>query len=441
MPLSPGRARGAPAGWYTVGVLTVAYVFSFIDRSILTLLVGPIRTDLGISDTQVSLLHGLAFAVFYTVLGIPIASLADRRNRRNIIALGVAFWSLATAACGLAKNFWQLFLARVGVGVGEAALSPAAYSMIADSFPPARLGRALGVYTLGAFAGAGLALIIGGAVISYVTTGGSVGIPWLGTMLGELRPWQLVFVIVGLPGLLVAAWIMTMREPARRHAHVPGDSGFWPLLRYMRVHWRAYAAHLLAFSLSGVIFNAVTAWTPAHLIRNLGMTPASAGFAFGMLILVFGTSGVFAGGWLADRLRERGRSDGTLLVGIISALGILPFGVAAPLSGELAPTLLLYAPLVFFGTFAYGAAPAAVQLMTPGHLRAMASAIYLFFLNLVGMGGGPMLTALLTDYLFRDDLAVGRSLAVVAGATAPMVAALLWWGLAPFRRAAASQAG
>ena len=183
-------------GWYTVGVLTVAYVFSFIDRSILTLLVGPIRVDLGISDTQVSLLHGLAFAIFYTLLGIPIASLADRRNRRNIIAVGVTFWSIATAACGLTRNFWQLFLARIGVGVGEAALSPAAYSMIADSFPPEKLGRALSVYTLGAIAGIGFALIIGGAVIGTVMTATDATLPLVGTV----RPWQVVFFIVGLPG-------------------------------------------------------------------------------------------------------------------------------------------------------------------------------------------------------------------------------------------------
>jgi MFS family permease len=421
----------APAlGWYTVGVLTVAYVFSFVDRSILSLLVGPIRADLGISDTQISLLHGLAFALFYTLLGIPIASLADRRNRRNLIAVGVAFWSIATAACGLTRNFWQLFMARIGVGVGEAALSPAAYSMIADSFPPEKLGRALSVYTLGAIAGIGLALIIGGAVIGSVTMGTDVTLPLAGT----LRPWQLVFFIVGLPGLVVALWILTLKEPVRRRVAPAGEaSGITPLLRYMRVHWQAYTAHLAGFALLGIVLNSLTAWTPSHFIRNFGLAPGEAAFWLGTLIIVFATSGVVAGGWWSDRAQRQGRSDGPLRAGVISAVGSLLFGSVAPLAGSLALALALYAPLLFFSTFAYGAAPAAVQLMTPAPMRAVASAIYLFFLNFIGMGLGPLLTASVTDYVFRSDLAVGRSLALVVGVSAALSALLLAWGCRYFR--------
>ncbi|MEQ1802993.1 MAG: MFS transporter [Gammaproteobacteria bacterium] len=432
--MSKVAAVAAPAaGWYMVGVLTVAYVFSFIDRSILTLLVGPIRADLGISDTQISLLHGLAFAIFYTLLGIPIASLADRRNRRNrrnLIVAGVAFWSLATAACGLTRNFWQLFLARIGVGVGEAALSPAAYSMIADSFPPEKLGRALSVYTLGAIAGIGFALIIGGAVIGTVMTATDVTLPLVGTV----RPWQLVFFIVGLPGLLVALWILTLREPARRRLAPAGEvSGLKPLLQYMRLHWQSYAAHLAGFALLGIVLNSLTAWTPTHFIRSFGQTPGQSGFWLGTLIAIFGTSGIIAGGWWSDRGQRLGRPDGPMRVGVISALGSLLFGVAAPLAGSLEIALALYAPLLFFSTFAYGAAPAAVQMMTPAPLRAVASAIYLFFLNFVGMGLGPLVTAAVTDYVFGNDLAVGRSLALVVGVSAALSALLLAWGCQHFR--------
>lgn len=418
-------------GWYTVGVLTVAYVFSFIDRSILTLLVGPIRADLGISDTQISLLHGLAFAIFYTLLGIPIASLADRRNRRNIIVVGVAFWSLATAACGLTRNFWQLFLARIGVGVGEAALSPAAYSMIADSFPPEKLGRALSVYTLGAVAGIGFALIIGGAVIGSVATASDTILP----LVGAVRPWQLVFFIVGLPGLLVALWILTLREPERRLpvAMAAEGSGLKPLRQYMRRNWQSYAAHLAGFALLGIVLNSLTAWTPSHFIRSFGQSPGQAGFWLGTLIAIFGTSGIIAGGWWSDRGQRLGRPDGPMRVGVISAAGSLLFGVAAPLAGSLDLALALYAPLIFFSTFAYGAAPAAVQMMTPAPMRAVASAIYLFFLNFVGMGLGPLMTAAVTDYVFRSDLAVGRSLALVVGVSAALSALLLAWGCRHFR--------
>jgi MFS family permease len=435
MPAAATRP-GDAGRWYLVGVLTVAYLLSFIDRSILSLLVGPIRADLGISDTQVSLLHGLAFALFYTLLGIPIATLADRGNRRNIIAAGIAFWSLATACCGLARDFWQLFLARIGVGIGEAALSPAAYSMITDSFPRDRLNRALSVYTLGAFAGMGLALVIGGAVIASVAGAESVSLP----LLGAVRPWQFVFILVGLPGLAVAVWVLTLREPPRQRATGEPAGGLAALLPQLRAHPAAYAAHLLGFALLGIVLNALLAWTPTHLGRNFGFSPARAGLVLGSLIVVCCTAGILVGGWCADRWQQRGTADAPLRVGVISAAGCALFGALAPASDSLTTTLALYAPLLFFSTFAYGAAPAALQLMTPSPQRAVASALYLFFLNLIGMGLGPLLTALVTDRWFADDLAVGRSLALVTAVAAVAAGLLLARGCRPFRAALAARA-
>jgi MFS family permease len=429
-------------GWYAVGVLTVAYVLSFIDRSILTLLVGPIRADLGISDTQLSLLHGFAFAIFYTTLGIPVALLADRLNRRNIVAVGIAVWSVATALCGLARSFWQLFAARVGVGVGEAALSPAAYSMIADLFPPQRLGRALAVYTLGAFAGAGLAYLIGGAVVGAVAGAPSVTVP----LFGEVRAWQLVFFIVGWPGVLVALWMLTVPEPARRH---PAPLGAGATLRgalrdcaaHMRRHWQTYTSHLVGFALVGLVFNAAIAWMPSYLIRVFGQTPAQAGFAVGMALLVFGTLGVLAGGWLTDRLGARGHLDAAMRVGLLSAVCTVPFAVSATLVPVLSLGLALFCGLVFFTSMPFGAAAAAIQLVTPARMRATASSLYLCVLNLVGLGLGPTLVALFTDFLFADDAAVGRSLALASAIASLPAIAVFWWGLPHFRRAAAAARG
>lgn len=198
--------------WYVVCVLTVAYLLSFLDRQILALLVGPIRQDLDISDTQVSLLGNLAFGIFYTLLGLPLGRAADRFSRRGIIAAGVATWCLMTAACGLARNFVQLFLARVGVGVGEAALNPAALSMISDYFPRRTRGRALTFYNMGVSLGVGVALIFGGQVIAWVAAAPPVELPGIGV----LRAWQTVFILVGLPGLLIALLMLTVREPVRR---------------------------------------------------------------------------------------------------------------------------------------------------------------------------------------------------------------------------------
>jgi MFS family permease len=426
-------------GWYAVIVLTIAYVLSFIDRSILTLLVGPIRADLGISDTQLSLLHGLAFAIFYTTLGIPVALLADRLNRRNIIVIGIAMWSMATAICGLARNFWQLFAARIAVGVGEAALSPAAYSMIADLFPASRLGRALAVYTLGAFAGIGLAYLIGGAVVGAVSNAPPMTLP----VVGEIRPWQLVFFVVGLPGALVALWMLTVPEPLRRHAKRAGPEGsiadaLRECLVHMRKHWQSYASHLAGFALLGLVFNAAIAWGPTYFIRVFQLAPARAGFTVGMLLLVFGTLGVLAGGWLTDLLGARGQPEAAMRVGFISAICTLPLAATSTLVPVMALGVALFAGLVFFTSMPFGAAAAAIQLITPPRMRATASAIYLCVLNLVGLGLGPTLVAVFTDFVFVDDAAVGKSLAAASIlATVPAIV-IFWWGLPHFRRAAAS---
>lgn len=444
---APDGARAAPAaawprssvGWYAVFVLTIAYVLAFVDRTILSLLVGPIRADLGLSDTQLSLVQGFAFAVFYTTLGLPIALLADRLNRRNIIALGVALWSAATALCALPRSFAGLFAARVGVGVGEAALSPAAYSMIADLFPPNRLSRALATYTIGVFAGSGLAYLIGGAVVGAVTKIGSVEVP----LLGELRPWQLVFLLVSLPGLPIALWILTLPEPVRRRCtDAPGGAAAHlstaasHLYGHMRAHWQVYLSHMLGFSLIALLFNASIAWLPTYLMRVFGLSSAQTGFWLGSILLVVGVSAVMLGGWLSDRLQTAGYSDATMRVGLISAVGALPFAAAATTVDSLPLSLTLIAALLFFVTLPYGAAAAALQLVTPSHMRATASSVYLCLLNLIGLGLGPTLVALLTDHYFHSDLAVGRSLAVACTLAAPLAAGVLWWGLPHFRRAA-----
>lgn len=426
------------AGWYMVGVLMIAYIFSFIDRTILSLLVQPIRADLQISDTQISLLHGFAFALFYTLMGIPIATLADRMNRRNIIAIGVAFWSLATAACGLTRGFWGLFAARVGVGVGEATISPAAYSMIADTFPEERLGRALGVYSVGAFVGVGLAFVIGGVVVGAVNAVDILVLPWI----GEVRPWQVVFFIVGLPGVLVALWILTLREPLRRHTarSMQQQAGFRPLLRHMGRHRLAYASHLIGFSLLALLFNALVAWMPTYLIRSFGTPAGQAGVWLGFILLVFSTTGILTGSWLTDRLRAGGATDATMRVGLLSGVCMIPFALTATTVPSLTWSLVLFAPLVFFSTFSWGAAAAAVQVITPSRMRATGSAIYLFFLNLVGIGFGPTLVALVTDFGFANDAALGWSIAIVCTVTAPVAALILWAGLRGFRRVAAEVA-
>lgn len=427
----PAYPRPAFA-WYGVGVLMVAYTLSFIDRYVIALLIQPIKQDLLLTDTQIGLLSGLAFAIFYTTLGIPIGRLADRYDRRRIISIGILAWSLMTAACGMARGFWQLFAARVGVGVGEAALSPAAFSLIADSFTATRLGRALSVYSIGVYLGSGLAFVIGGAVIQLVVNTPDISLP----VIGAVSAWQLTFIYVGLPGVLVSLWIFTVPEPGRHHI-TSGDAAagipIREVLRFIGSAWRTYAAHFVGFSLLALVFNAVVIWSPAYLGRVHGLSASDAGYSLGLIIAVFGSTGIVAGGWLADVLGSRGHTDATLRTGIIAAIGLTPFVILLPFAANVTLALLLYAPLMFLNSFGFGAAAAALQLITPNQMRGQISALYLFAINLIGIGVGPFLTGWITDALFADEAAVGFSIALVAGISAPIAALILWSGLAGFR--------
>ena len=427
--MEQAKSGGPRYAWYLVGVLCVAYTLSFVDRMILALLVEPIKRDLGISDTQVGLLHGFAFAIFYTTLGVPIARLADRTDRRRLIAAGIAFWSAMTALCGLARGFWELFLARIGVGVGEASLSPAAFSMLADAFPADRLGRALGVYSSAIFAGAGIALLVGGGVAAAAASAAAVHLP----LVGSVQPWQLTFIVVGAPGLLVALWVLSLREPPRRGVAIAArQEPLAAVFGWMRRHARAYGCHFAGFALLALVFNATIAWLPSVFVRVHGWSSGQAAFWIGSLLLVCGTTGIVAGGFAADAWRRRGKPDGSMRVGLTSALGVLPFAAAVPAAASPWMAVALLGPLLFFSAFAFGAAAAGLQWLTPPAMRAQVSALFLFVNNLVGIGAGPVAVALLTDRVFGSPESVGMSLAIVGAVAAALAAVVQWAGIRAF---------
>jgi MFS family permease len=417
----------AATAWYAVGVLLIAYTFAYIDRAILTILVEPIQRDLHINDTQVALLHGFAFVIFYVGLGVPLGFLADRSRRTTLAVGSILIWSLMTAAGGLTRTFGQLFTARIGVGIGEAGLSPAAYSLIADYFPPARRSTAMGVYTLGLFAGGGLALLLGGVIVALVGARPDVIVP----VLGKIRAWQLVFFAVGLPGLLVGVLAMTIKEPPRRRltgevtTTAPG-AGLKALWGQLGRQGGVYARLMLAFAFLGVPFNVALLWARPYLSRRFGVTPAEGAFAVGGAMLVFATAGILCGSALCDRMTARGVSTALL---VIVPIVLLPIAPTLPLA------ITALSALLFFGAGSFGAAPAALQLITPNEMRATVSALYLLAANLVGLTMGPVVTGALTDYVFHDKSAVGISAAIV-GAGSAVVAAILFAGLpGAFRRA------
>jgi MFS family permease len=425
-----GASPSNATGWYVVSILVLAYICSYIDRTILTLLVKPIRASLQITDVQFSLLHGLAFVIFYVSLGIPIARLADSGNRKRLITAGVTIWSAMTALCGTARSFTQLFLWRVGVGVGESTLSPAAYSMISDYFKGSALARALSVYTSSIYIGAGLAMILGGAVIASV---GAMDLP----ILGHFEPWQVVFLIVGLLGLPVALLMLTIREPKRTglaKISSAADLSFKATLGFINDRRGAYFLMFVGYALFSLVWNGSSAWIPSFLIRSFGWTSADVGYSFGLIMLIFGAIGVISGGLVSSWLQARGHTDANVMVGILASLLLFPAGIAAPLLATPAQCMTVYGLFVFAGSLPFGCAAAAFQDLTPNQMRAQVTAIYFLLLNLAGIGLGPTVVALISEQGFGSDLAIGKALAIVAAVFAPLAAICLALARAPYRR-------
>ena len=417
--------------WFVVSLLTLAYVFSFIDRQILNLMVGPIKRDLGIDDRQMGLLMGASFAVFYTFFGIPLGRLADTRSRRVLIASGIALWSLMTAGCGLTRKFWQLALMRMGVGVGEASLSPAAYSLIADYFRPELRSTAISVYSMGIYIGSGLAFILGGQVVQFAAARESFVMPFV----GAVRSWQLVFFLVGLPGLLVSLLMLLIREPSRKgHGGSQPGAPMSAVWSYFRDNWSSLLCLNLGVAMITLFGYGAFAWNSEFLMRRFGWKPGQTGLVFGLIVAFGGTLGIVSGGRLADWLRSRGYADADVRVALLGALAAIPFVVAFPLVSSAAVSAMLIAPVTFFCSVPFGVAPAAIQQMMPTSMRSQASALYLFVINLIGMGLGPWVVAALNDTLFGDPKAIGLSLLIVGVFSFLCAAVLLFLGLKPYRR-------
>lgn len=416
--------------WVVVAILMVAYVFSFIDRQILNLLVGPIRRDLGISDTQMSLLMGFSFAIFYTVMGIPLGRLADTRSRRGLIAAGVLVWSVMTALCGTAKQYWHMFVYRIGVGVGEAALSPAAYSMIADYFPPEKRATAISVYSMGIYLGAGLAFLLGGLVIQFVSAQGAMELP----IIGKTHPWQVVFLILGAAGAVFSLAFFLVREPARQGV-LAGSAGvpFGEVVAYLWRNRRTVLCHNLGFALIAFCSYGGGAWIPTFFIRTHGVSAGQVGIVYGLIVMVFGCAGVVFGGRLADRWLRQGNGDAALRVGVWAAGACAVAHLLCLVAPSSTLAFVALAPAVFFVSMPFGAAPAAIQEIVPNQMRGQASAIYLFVVNLIGLGIGPTAVALITDYGFRDDNAVRWSILIVVAVASASAMAILAAGLTPYR--------
>lgn len=426
----PSQAKG----WWAVTVLSLAYTLSFIDRTIISLVIEPIKADLHLSDTQIALLQGLAFGLFYAVMGLPLGWLVDKLSRRRLITAAISFWCVMTAACGAAGHFWHLFIARMGVGAGEAGLSPAAISMISDYFPPERRALPIGVYSAASAAGAGLALVLGGAVVAAIGRMPPQSLP----LFGPVSAWQAVFIMVGLAGLVIALLMLTVTEPARRSGPPSASAQAAPttdtLLRHIRMAPGFFVTLTLGMALYTALVYAILSWTPAALMRGFGWGPGEVGLKYGMIVLVCGAGGTIFGGWLSGLLQRRGVQAAALW---ISGLAMVAAGPALALATSITTpvaAMALFAPAMFIFTMPGGLAIAAIQQAVSAAVRGRASAAYYLVLGIVGLALGPLTVALLTDHLFADPAAVGRSLAVTAMIYGPISGLLVLWSIRPFRR-------
>jgi MFS family permease len=420
--------------WYTVIVLLCAYIFSFIDRQILNLLVAPVRRDLAITDTQMSLLIGLSFAIFYSVLGLPFGRLADWVNRPRLIMAGMLVWSLMTGGCGLVSSYGQLFVLRMGVGIGEATLTPAAYSMISDSFPPAKRSIAFSVYTMATYVGGGFAFLFGGLLLRSFGVREMFQLP----IVGAVRAWQTLFLLLGVSGIAFVLVLLTLRDPSRKGARLlEKGSGAAKLERLpLRVIWNYFTENrttlvslILGMALVALAAYGTSAWAVTFLVRNHQMSASHAGIVFGGAQIVAGSLGMIAAGKLVSWLMLRGYRDAYMRVAVLSCAGWLVPGVLYPLVS----TATVAVALIYVGTFFLCMptclVPAAILETVPNAMRGQATAVYLLIVNLVGLGLGPTAIALVTDRVFGSDSAVRYSLLIVPLAACLLAAMLFLVGL------------
>lgn len=421
--------------WFALFALTTTFSVGFIDRQILNLLVQPIKADFGLSDLEISLLQGAAFSIAYLLMSPVFGRLVDTSGRRRILLACVAVWSLFTAACGLTRSFGTLFAARSGVGAAEAGLTPSSWSLLSDLFDEKRLARALSIYNMGPYIGSGMALLLGGLVMEWAAGVDLSGVPVLGT----LAPWQVTFVMVSTLGLVCMALVAAMREPPRgladrNHTEAPPPLALGATLGVLWANRAFYGWFYMGMALAIIPIYAFPAWLPTVAIRQYGVSIGQVGLNYGLVTLFGGSLGVLAGPTFGRWLQRAGYRDSNMRLGVISAVAV--FACCAALFARTGYPMVLAVGGVI--SFAYSIptamAATALQVVTPNRIRGLASSLYIVLVTLMGLGIAPVSVAFLTDKVFRDEMRVGDSLAIVCGIAALMSCAALWMSLRAYRR-------
>ncbi|MEM7100962.1 MAG: MFS transporter [Pseudomonadota bacterium] len=419
---------------YVVFVLTLASTFSIIDRQILNVMIGPVKRDLGgISDFQVSLIMGFAFTFMYSILSYPAGWLADRYNRRNLMAVGIASWSFLTMVCGAVNQYWHLFLARMGVGVGEATLGPASNSALADYFDAARLPLAIGVVSSAPFIGQGLANLAGGPLIDYLEATPNFVLP----ILGEVYSWQMVFIVVGAPGLLIALAMWGLREPGRRDKMNSQSNGlpFSEVWAFVKTRRKFFFFIFLAYLCLATQGWSLFSWLVEYYVRNHEWTRTEIGVVYGSIAMIVGIGGSVTGGVLAGVMIARKITDATMRIVMYGTFILLPTATALTIVPDPWVGIVLLVPVTFCMAMPPGLIMATLQAISPNELRGQMVAFYLIAVNFLSYTFAPSLPALLSDFVFASELALGKSISILAVVNYSVAGICFWFGLKYYRDA------
>jgi MFS family permease len=419
--------------YYSLFVMTIVVMFTVLDRSVLSLLIDPIKHDFGITDTEAALLIGASFSLPYGIVGLAVARAADVYSRRNIVAISIAFWSAATVLCGVVQGFAGLLTARMGIGAGESGYGPASWSIATDNWPREKVAFATGTMGIGAMLGTGLALFLGGAALHFVAGMPPVHLPGVGV----IRSWQWAFIFVGAPGLLVSLIVLTTKEPPRRGLAAGQKAQKVPFAefgRWMLNDWRTYLAVIGGMCIKAMLVNGPVVWNATFLHRQFGWDLAKVGMISGTITLIVSPIALLAGAKLSEHWTRQGRNDANLRIVFYGLLASVPLMIIAPLMPNPYLVLGVNALNGFVGTLGFGPSIAAFQVITPNRMRAQVGSLTQFSNNVIAFAISPLLVALFTDYLFEKSSALGYSMVLNAAIMGTLALLVVWQGLKPYAR-------
>ena len=430
--------RSYPAkkhSYSAVAILTLAQIFAFIDRQIPSMLVEPIKQDFNLTDSQIALLGGAAFSIFYAIMALPIGYAVDRYQRTKVLGTGIFLWSLMTALAGLANSFGKLFGARIGVAVGEAVMAPISVSLVSDSFPENKQGKPMGIITAGVYIGIGITLLGGGILIDYLTSIGGITLP----LIGYLKPWQATFMIVGIPGLVLAIAAFYLKEPKRLEEQTDKQlKDRKNVFLHLKEHRKTLIPMFGGLIFMALIFYSFSFWAPTMMIRTFDISLTEVGFILGMITIISSITGTIAAGSAVDYLRNKNYSDAPVRAAMIAVILALPPVISLSfVQNELGAWICIALYLLFISSFA-PLGLLAISGVSTGNVKGQTAAIHAFLMMAFGLSLGPQLTAFFTDFVFVDPNLLINSVSLTGLIVLPISALLFKLSLSRYRESSES---